>query len=311
MSALTSFLRRFIKSRQKFYRSSTRKIRKFLGIHLYSDYVDEIHATWWNKKKQKSCINSLSDCIDRICKHDDSEDQWHCCPYWHRRLTNKLSARELAIKYGIPVPELYWYGKNVNDIPFEKLPSRYVIKTSFGTSAEQVIPIIDGRNMFTDKESSRKEIKQFFDKIMQKTAPYGYLMAEEFLTSESGDNISKDYKCHTFNGELAFIEVIDRTKGEEHWYTREWLELPEEMNASSKYKTTEAEPRPHHHQELIQYAEKLGRGYGREYVRIDFYMTCRGCVFGEFTATPGGGRGITDYANRTLGRLWADIKSSA
>ena len=81
--------------------------------------------------------------------------------------------------------------------------------------------------------------------------------------------------------------------------------VTKQMNA--KYAIGEYESRPKYHKELIDYAERLGRACGHTHARIDFYMTGKGCVFGEFTATPSGGGGFTPYANRLFGRLWRNM----
>src|SRR3972149_6334832 len=117
---------------KKVFQKNIKKLRKALGIKLYSDYIEEVHHEWWGGKNEECCKDGLSYCIDNIPGKHASNDEWHCCPYWRRRLTNKLIGRAFAIKNRVPVPELYWYGKNIDEIPFDILPPSYVIKTSFG-----------------------------------------------------------------------------------------------------------------------------------------------------------------------------------
>lgn len=289
---------------KKLRRSFTATLRKFLGRRYYCDYIKETHVKWWGEGCQVYCKQGLSKCIDTL--QPDNNNNWQCCPFWQRKLTNKMQARDFVIRNNVPVPELYWYGKNVDDIPFDKLPASYVIKTSFGASSEQVIPICNGRNIFNNQEYSPEQIREFFRGTMSRVAPYGYLMVEELLLPEEGGAQSKDHKCHVFAGKVAFIEVIDRIKGVATWYLRDWS-LPPQSIGTGKFQQGPYEEPPAHYQKLLEYAEKLGGAYGPEYVRIDFYLTNRGCVFGEFTATPNQGLGQTTYGDRILGKLWKDM----
>lgn len=277
-----------------------------MGVELYSDYIEDVVDAWWGGEHEDCCTNGLGACIDNILKQDDDIDQWRCCPYWRRKLTNKLSAREFAIRYEVPAPELYWFGRDVNKIPFDELPPAYVIKASFGTSAKQVIPIIDGRNVFDNTSCPPETIKQFFSEHMSRVSPYGYIMIEELLTTESGEGLANDYKAHVFDGRVQYIAVIDRSKKELGYYTREWDRVTVTKRMNNKYTAAQDLPRPKYYSDLIAYAERLGKGYGG-YVRTDLYMTNKGCVFGEFTGTPGGGAGYTLYANRKFAKLWRNM----
>jgi hypothetical protein len=39
-------------------------------------------------------------------------------------------------------------------------------------------------------------------------------------------------------------------------------------------------------------------------MRIDMYATDKGAVFGEFTPTPQGGKGYSEWAEKYLGSFW-------
>jgi len=279
-------------------------VRKALGIKFYSDYIKEISDNWWSGNHIDSCKEGLSICIDTVPRHDDTNEKWQCCPYWQRRLTNKLTAREFAIKCDVPVPDLYWYGKHVDDIPFDRLPSEYVIKTSFGASAKQVIPIKAGTNLFNNEQCCRDMIKEYFRPLMAKVSPYGYIMIEKLLSSENSD-LAMDYKVFVFNGIAQYITVVNRLKKESWFYDRNWKQVTEKMH--EKYSSGAALPRPALLKELIDYSERLGHGYGNNPVRIDFYITQKGCFFGEFTATPSGGTGFSLHADRLFGKLCGNI----
>ena len=59
---------------------------------------------------------------------------------------------------GIPVVPKFFITDSYEDQRFQILPDSYVIKTSVGYSANQVFPIKDGKNVFTDEDASVDEI---------------------------------------------------------------------------------------------------------------------------------------------------------
>lgn len=278
-------------------------LRKAVGIKFFRDYVEEVTEAWWGGVHEDSCRNNLSVCVDTVFRHKDDEGVLRCCPYWHRRLTNKLTGREFALRYGVPVPTLYWAGKSVDEIPFQRLPSDFVIKTSFGASGKQVLVVQGWRNLFTGNPLTVKDVKEFFRGIMDKPAPFGYLLVEELLSANSEGGFPYDYKCHVFNGRVEFVQVNDKLRKELTWYTRDWRAPCFDLGTGKLARGLRRE-RPEGLDALIEYAERLGRAYGPYYVRIDFLGTNRGWVFGEFTATPSKGKGRSLYGNYILGRLW-------
>ena len=54
---------------------------------------------------------------------------------------------------------------------------------------------------------------------------------------------------------------------------------------------------------MVKSVQKIGRSVGI-YMRIDMFATNRGAVFGEFTPTPHGGKGYSEFADKFLGGFW-------
>jgi hypothetical protein len=92
------------------------------------------------------------------------------------------------------------------------------------------------------------------------------------------------------------------------YYNRDF-ELITFDNIKSKYKRRNyCGPKPPHWDEMIEYAERMGKDYG-DFLRVDMYITPRGVFFGEFTLYPGSGRlskdmVATDKIDRYMGALW-------
>lgn len=56
-----------------------------------------------------------------------------------KTLENKLTGREYAEANGVPVPELYWSGTDVENIPFDDLPASYVLKAAHLSGAVIIV----------------------------------------------------------------------------------------------------------------------------------------------------------------------------
>ena len=54
---------------------------------------------------------------------------------------------------------------------------------------------------------------------------------------------------------------------------------------------------------MLRQVKMLGKKLGC-FMRIDMYATDKGPVFGEFTPTPEGGHGFTEWADRYLATYW-------
>jgi hypothetical protein len=221
-------------------------------------------------------------------------------------LSNKLNSKRFASRYGVTVAQTYWEGRDPEAMPFSSFPDAYVVKTSIGWCARQVLPVICGRNAFTGREMSHVLIMNHFRQIMSHE-PYSsaHLIVEELVGSDSREAIPKDYKCYCFGGKVRFIQVVNRLKREQRWYEPNWHAVRDQMHLAFNY--APAEPAPASLVELIRCADLLSTAYEYPFVRVDMYCGSRCGVFGEFTHAPcaGATRNLyTPYANRVLGGLW-------
>lgn len=141
-------------------------------------------------------------------------------------LTEKLGDKDAK---EILIPLLY-VTDDPKTIPFDKLPSRYIIKTNFGS----------GQTLIVNKESSysKKEIIDICQKWLKKSYGVMYhewayqqierkIVIEELLLDENG-NIPKDFKFFVFKGRCEMVQVdFNRfTNHSRSLYTREWEMIP-------------------------------------------------------------------------------------
>jgi hypothetical protein len=204
------------------------------------------------------------------------------------------------------VPELYWKGRDVDTINFDKLPGHYVIRPTIGHSCNLVFLMKGGLNLLDKRTYTQKQILEVLKDALGKNQHLEFLL-EEFVRTEKGQyKIPDDYKFYMFDGKIALIEIINRlgpSEGSFACYDEDWNLIPNIAN--SKYKTAAYQAPPACLSTMIEWAKKLSKAY-QIFVRVDFYATDKGAVFGEFTATPGSAYYLTAVADNMLTRHWTE-----
>ena len=224
---------------------------------------------------------------------------------WQRKLANKWNSREFAIKLGCPVPELYWFGTRVDEIPFSSLPDRYVIRAVVGFSRRAVLVLDRGRNLLNGEHYDAPRIRE----AMRPHAggfPPRRLLVEEFVPPEPEDDfqLPRDYKIYIFGDRIGAIQVIERrSEAFVTAFNEGWDPLPP---IRQRTRLIEVLPRrPDCLDEMLAISRKFANAYG-SFVRVDLYVGSQGAVFGECTGTPAEGRGYSEYCNRYFGELWEE-----
>lgn len=232
-----------------------------------------------------------------------SLDEWQSVDHWQRTLSNKYNARLFAQMHGCRVAELYWKGRDLSQLNLGDLPDQYVIRPTIGHSCNLVFLMDKQMNHMDKRLYSEEELKTIMAAALTKN-PYQEFLIEEFVRSEQGEyKIPVDYKLSLFNGELAVINVINRMgpkSGLSSSYDENWNMLEDICRL---YQQSPYQEPPACLQEIISCAKKLSKTY-EIFVRIDFYATDKGAVFGEFTPTPGQGKGFTPKADKMLSDYW-------
>jgi hypothetical protein len=277
------------------------------GNKLFSDYLLERRNEMW-RSKPVGC-HSPNECEYTLMTNNNSLNDWKCCKYWQRKLSNKLYAKLFVQELGINTADLLWHGKNPKEIPFSSMPDEYVIKLSEGWSSHNVLPIMKKINLFTGKAMNVSEINSFISsRISSKEFRNSYIMVEELLKPNNNSLLPDDYKLFCFNGQVKFIQVINRIKNSHVWYSKSWELINDQMNLTYNFGIPETIP--NNLTEIISTGEKLSKAYDYTFVRIDLYNTTKGVVFGEFTHTPWVGKSnklFTPFANIQLGKLWRSV----
>lgn len=185
------------------------------------------------------------------------------------------------------LPELYRIYGNTNEIDYDELPEKFVLKLNNGSGGN----IICRDKSLIDKELTNEKLKRLMkEKYYKYTKELQYknittiILCEEYLEDSEGGLI--EYSLHCFDGEAKFIEVhTDRFNGyKENYYYPDWSEAEFRGKLKSSAKYIE---KPKNLEELIEVAERLASNFA--YVRVDFNAVDNKLYFGELTFTPASG----------------------
>lgn len=208
------------------------------------------------------------------------------------RCVDKYTVREFVESVGCRelLNDLIWEGYNPEDIPFDDLPDKFVIKATHGQGMNIICKDKNG----LDRKETVKTLKKW---LKEKYLPcygewfYGQvrprIIVEKFL-GDSNDKEPADYKVFCFNGEPKMIDVHTDRFGEHkrNFYDLDWnvikgagIKYPNDYNAIIK--------KPEELDKLLEYAKKLSAPF--IHVRVDFYIVDGSIYFGELTFTNGAG----------------------
>lgn len=194
-----------------------------------------------------------------------------------------------ALGLGAILPEVYWMGKNPDQIPFDLLPDKYVVKASHGSGWVEIVTNGNAVSHERLKETCREWLsKNYFEEnhelIYKDVEPQ--IIIEQFLDNEAGAP-AEDYKFYVFGGRVQFIQVdIDRFGDHRRAIMdADWNQLDVQLTVQ-KYEGEKLRA-PKLLGLMILAAEHLSTDI--DFVRVDLYES-RGIVyFGEMTPSSGNG----------------------
>lgn len=179
------------------------------------------------------------------------------------------------------------------DIDFDKLPQKFVLKCNHGSAMNIIVKDKTKLNI-------KKVCKQLNDWLKIDYAyvngmyenHYTYIepkiIAEQFI--EEMDGNLHDYKFHCFMGEPKYIEFVGDRISNTHTihssiYASDWKKTNIIFNDDMPYEREF--PRPEKLEEMLVLAREMAKDF--VYVRVDFYYINNEIYFGEMTFTPDSG----------------------
>lgn len=198
--------------------------------------------------------------------------------YKVRKYVEKNNCEEILNK-------LYGVYENSDEINFNKLPHKFVLKCTHGCAYN----IICKDKEKLDIEETKKKLKKWMrEKYGWATGELHYtkikptIICEKYIQTKD-DTLPMDYKFYCFYGECKGILVCsEREKNLKlNFYDTNWNEL----NYIKEYERGNEEiQKPKNLEKMIKYAEKLSKEF--EFVRVDLYENDNNIIFGELTFTP-------------------------
>lgn len=264
-------IKNFIK---KVYRRGMRFIPNQLAIRI--DYLRG-YGKWLNIKKPKT----FGEKIQWIKLYGNLEE--------YSELVDKYKVREIiSDKIGVKyLPDLYGVYEDANDIDFDILPNKFVLKCNHGCGYNIICKDKSKLNIVKTRKKLIRWMGEDFYKNAKEIQYKGIkptIICEEYLEDKTGTLL--DYKYFCFNGKPEFIQVIsDRgidTRAD--FYNLDWSFIKLRTKLKNSQKRFD---KPKNLKEMNMLAERLSSEY--PFVRVDFYNIDGRIIFGELTFTPGGG----------------------
>ena len=237
-------------------------------------------------------------------------------PLW--AINDKLGGYEFAARLGVDHPEVLGSYTSTREIDFAALPDRFVLKTrilSTNRGVKALVRLSGGayHDLLRDRVWSVSELHADHARLEATKAGPLPLMVEELLTKpERPNDVVDDWKLYCFDGVVGLIMQRDLMGSPEqmdwrfkYWDT-EFVDLGAIKDVERHDSSLEA---PRFPDQLIEVAERLSRGMGRPFVRIDLLESGRGPLLGEFTPHPGRPQVFLPEYDSQLGRLWEQAEA--
>ena len=221
-------------------------------------------------------------------------------PIYHKMVdkyeAKRFVSERVGEKYIIPTLGVW---DNFEEIDFNSLPDKFVLKTTNGGGTSGVV-------ICTDKSSFNKELakikleKSMANDIYETMGEWAYkdvpkrIIAEKFMAPEKSPapNDLPDYKFFCFNGEPKYCQVIrDRhTKETIDFYDMDWNHMPfVGLNPDARNGLSPVVC-PKNLGEMKDICKKLAKDI--PFVRVDLYVIDDKKFFGELTFYPASGIGV-------------------
>lgn len=184
---------------------------------------------------------------------------------------------------------------NPEEIPWNDLPNRFVLKTTHGGGNNGVVIVNDKDSVSRDKIIDKLKIALRHDSYHYgREWPYKFvkkqIIAEQNINNDCLRDII-DYKFYCFNGAPLFCQVIRNRSSNEtiDFFNMEW-QLQPFVGLSLNAKNSETPiSKPKSFEEMKEIARALSDKF--PFVRVDLYEVGEKVYFGEMTFYPGSGIG--------------------
>lgn len=214
-------------------------------------------------------------------------------------------AEKIGSEYLIPLLGVY---DKFEEIDFDKLPDRFVIKCNHGCAYNIIVKDkskldLNDVKAKLDKWMAEDFALKFGLELHYRDIPHKIII-EEFIENKKSGGDLYDYKFWCFDGHVEYIQFLSErnTDGlKMAFYDKNWNKQDFVYSYPLDTKTIE---KPDNLDDMIKMAEKLSDGFG--HVRVDFYRMDDGKIyFGEMTFTSASGS--CKWNDEKINRYFGDL----
>lgn len=288
------------------------KYQDFLKIYAPKRYADILYKKQFGYNIDWRNPRDINEKIQWLMFYTDISE-------WVR-LADKYRVREFVKERGCEEILIPLYGKwdRAEDIDWNALPNRFVIKANHGSG--------DARIVMNKSTEDLLSIQLYMQDVLSK--PFGIdsaeihyrkikpcVIAEELLLPDKAKELADinpdfasvtDYKIWCFGGKPYYIFTGSNRNLVSHTvdfniFDLEWNRHNEWM--SDAFRNNALVPKPKHLDEMYEYAKKLSAGFPQ--VRVDLYECNDKVYFGEMTFTSQFGR--MDYFTPYFLKIMGDM----
>jgi hypothetical protein len=269
------------------------------GVMSFLSSIDfwRVHGYWPGLRnpqsfEEKVCYRML---FDRSFRWTEISD---------KRYVRGFVAEKVGNEYLVP---LLWEGEKPDEVPFDKLPSRFVIKTTHGCGYIMLVPDKALLDRAKTVMTLQKWLGQNFctDKYLGLEWAYKHIQPRILVEMFLDDNgkVPRDYKFFCFSGRVEYLQINFDRFGDPYEKTLDRDFNPLNLWQGTKQYLWEIE-RPKQYEEMIYVAEKLAGEF--DFIRVDMYNVGGRIFVGELTCYPGGGmiRWFPREYDDQLGSKW-------
>ena len=203
---------------------------------------------------------------------------------------DKLREKTVMAQRGCPTAMLYRVFENLDDLHLQFLPHSFIIKLSFQSRGRGIVAVKNGIDLRTNKPANLQEIKKFLSPHLIPEINHQKIFIEELLEPENPSDNLLDIKIFFMKGEPLFLQIVNPGERPEnriyprYHYSIDWRRLAIHKQEAP---LTHQIPKPKCMPAILHWATCIAKTFfSHTFIRIDFYATSRGAVFGETTLCP-------------------------
>lgn len=224
------------------------------------------------------------------------------------RYADKLAVRDYVAAQGLEdiLPKVYGIYPRAEDIDWDALPPRFVLKANHG-SGPDFFALCPDKSQVDRRAVTEKLARALRKNFAKMSLEYHYahihprIFAEEYLEVPGSADLP-DYKIFCFHGAPRYILVTSQrqTALKRDYFDLDWQPVP---LVQERYRSMVPPAEPENLKAMLDVARRLSQPFA--FVRVDLYNIQGRIVFGELTLSPATGinRTYTEDALQHLGDL--------